>query len=122
MIFGVGCDIIKVARIASLIEKVGDKFLNRIYTKAEVDAGLKLLGEQRNNFFAKRFAAKEAVSKALGTGIGEKISFLDIEITNDANGKPLAKLEPDHLKQYKIHLSLADEDGLAIAYVVAETV
>lgn len=70
-------------------------------------------------YLAKRFAAKEAISKALGVGIGENLSFQDIEISNNDLGKPIVLLEkfPD----IKIHLSLSDEkEGLAIAFAIAE--
>lgn len=120
MIIGIGCDIVKVTRIQRLIEKVGDKFLSRIYTQKEIAMGLKLPKEKGYAYFAKRFAAKEAVSKALGTGIGEVVSFLDIEIQSAPNGKPLVILAPQRLAELKVHLSLADEDDLAIAYAIAE--
>jgi holo-[acyl-carrier protein] synthase len=122
MIVGIGCDVIKIARVVALIGKIGDKFLNRIYTKSEIEAGKRLSQGKSNDFFAKRFAAKEAVSKAIGTGIGEKLSFLDIEVLNDTNGRPLVNLAPAELKKFRIHLSLADEDGIAIAYALAEII
>lgn len=122
MIVGIGCDIVKVTRIQSLIEKVGDKFLSRIYTPGEIATGLKLPKEKSYDYFAKRFAAKEAVSKALGTGIGEAVSFLDIEIENAPSGKPCVTLAPQRFTKLRVHLSLADEDGLAIAYAIAEEI
>ena len=120
MIIGIGCDIIKIARVKALIDRIGDKFLSRIYTTAEIATGLKLSKEKGYAYFAKRFAAKEAISKALGTGIGEAIAFLDIEIENAASGKPQARLMPQRFADVTIHLSLADEKDYAIAYAVAE--
>jgi holo-[acyl-carrier protein] synthase len=122
MIVGIGCDIIKIARIQSLIERVGDKFLSRIYTQSEIATGLKLPKEKGYAYFAKRFAAKEAVSKALGTGIGEAVSFLDIEIENAASGKPMVRLVPQQFAKFSVHLTLADEDDSAIAYAIAEKI
>ena len=120
MIKGVGTDIISILRVKESLEKFGDKFAERILTENE----LKIFGSSENEskkitYLAKRFAAKEAVSKALGTGIGSSVSFHDIEISNDSNGKPLAVLKTNIAA--KIHLSLSDErDGFAIAFVVVE--
>ncbi|MCE2992197.1 MAG: holo-ACP synthase [Candidatus Jidaibacter sp.] len=122
MIVGIGCDIVKVARIQQLIERFGSKFLHRICTDLEIEASKKLAVEQNYyRYFAKRFAAKEALAKALGTGIGEFVSFLDIEIQNLPNGKPVVKLNCVNSDAFKVHLSLADEDDFAIAYVMVES-
>ena len=87
-IFGVGTDIVKVSRVKkSIRNKV---FLFRIFNKNEISKCKKMLNYP--NCFAKRFAAKEAFSKALGTGIAKGISFNEITILNEKNGKPYIKL------------------------------
>ena len=85
-IHGIGNDIIEIERIEKSIQRYGQKFLDRIFTKNEQNYCLKHHRSSRH--FAGRFAAKEAVVKALGTGIREGISWLDIEIINDNFGKP----------------------------------
>ncbi|MFN3699935.1 MAG: holo-ACP synthase [Alphaproteobacteria bacterium] len=129
MILGIGTDIIDIRRIEALLEKSGDKFIARTFTQGE-----QALARSRANggleaaAYAKRFAAKEACAKALGTAIREGIAFLDFEILNDANGKPeltlhgaakniLAQKTPQGAAA-AIHLSLSDEHPYALAYVV----
>jgi holo-[acyl-carrier protein] synthase len=87
---GVGTDIIEIGRIEKAIEKYRQRFLDRIFTEAEQRYCLKYKLSARH--FAGRFAAKEAIVKALGTGFKDGISWLDIEITNDHTGKPTVKL------------------------------
>ena len=121
-LFGVGTDIIQVNRLKkSLIKK---PFLSRIYNEEEI---LKCKRSKVNsNCFAKRFAAKEAFSKALGTGISKGISFNEIIILNEKSGKPYIKLinktkkiveRKLKKKIYKISLSIADEKDYAVAFV-----
>ena len=112
MIIGIGTDIVDIRRIEKLIEESGEKFLARIFNEEE-------RGEDTAHY-AKRFAAKEAIAKALGTGIGSKVSFKDIVITNDENGAPKAEVKNQKSK-VKIHISLSDEYPYALAYAVAET-
>ena len=83
-IIGNGVDIIKNSRINNSLKIKG--FLNRIYTKKEIQQGKKI--KNKINFYAKRFAAKEAFVKAIGTGFRYDINFNDIEIINHKNGKP----------------------------------
>ncbi|MGA8164293.1 MAG: holo-ACP synthase [Waddliaceae bacterium] len=89
---GVGTDIIEIQRIERVIDKHGEKFLNRLFTEKEQSYCLR--HQLASQHFAGRFAAKEAVAKALGTGISGGIRWLDIEIDNDANGKPQVTLSP----------------------------
>ena len=96
MILGIGNDIIEIGRIERTIERYGQKFLDRIFTQNEQQYCLMHAKSSRN--FSGRFAAKEAVVKAIGTGIREGISWLDIEITNDELGKPVVHLS-DRLNQ-----------------------
>tara|TARA_Y100000816_G_scaffold261525_1_gene218577 strand:- start:209 stop:592 length:384 start_codon:yes stop_codon:yes gene_type:complete len=121
-IFGVGTDIVKVSRIKKSLSNKA--FLSRIFDKAEIKKCQKI----RNsiNCFAKRFAAKEAFSKALGTGISKGINFKEIVILNEKSGKPFIKLldkTKKHVekklkkKKYKIFLSITDEQQYAVAFV-----
>ena len=89
-IFGIGTDIVNIKRIEKSIRMNGNRFKNKIFTKKEI-----LYCENKKNpasFYAKRFAAKEAFAKALGTGIRKNISFKNIEISNNRYGKPIIKL------------------------------
>ena len=95
-IIGNGVDIIKNSRINNSLKIKG--FLNRIFTKNEIKQGKKL--KNKINFYAKRFAAKEAFVKAIGTGFRSDINFIDIEIKNDKNGMPYISLS----KKYWIPL------------------
>ena len=113
IIIGNGVDIIKNSRINSSLKIKG--FLNRIYTKKEIQQGKKL--KNRINFYAKRFAAKEAFVKAIGTGFRSEINFIDIEIKNYKNGKPYILLSNKlknflkkkfKIRKYKVFLSLSD--------------
>lgn len=121
-IFGIGTDIIKISRIKKSIQK--KSFLKRLYHNDEI----KRCKKTKNllNCLAKRFAAKEAFSKALGTGISKGINFNEIVILNEKNGKPFIKLlkktkknvnKKLKKKNYKILLSLTDEDNYAVAFV-----
>lgn len=129
MIIGIGTDLTNINRIEKTIARFGARFKNRVFTKAEQEKA-----ESRPHniaaTYAKRWAAKEACSKALGTGIRMGISWQDIAITNNASGKPiinvtgwaqerlLAMTPPKH--QAVIHLSLTDDMPWAQAFVVIE--
>ncbi len=99
MIQGLGTDIIEIDRIRDAIERHGLHFLNRLFSQKEQDYcyGFKDASPR----FAGRFAAKEAIVKALGTGFGEEVSWHDIEIVNDNLGKPLVHLSEALKKKYK---------------------
>jgi holo-[acyl-carrier protein] synthase len=119
MIYGIGCDIVEIARIEKLHSDSGEKFLNKIFTKKEIELAPNDT-EQKIAYLAKRFAAKEAFSKALGTGIGDEISFKEIEILNDKKGKPYINILSEKHQNFKINLSLSDEKMYAAAFVVLE--
>lgn len=121
MISGIGCDIVSVGRIQMLMDDYGQRFLNKIFTITEVRDGMSRASDARAAFFAKRFAAKEAVSKSFGTGIGEHIDFKDIEVLNDDKGKPLIKLHK-HYEGVVAHVSLSDDGEYAIAYAILEKI
>lgn len=128
MIVGVGIDIVKTSRISSLLKEFGSKFESRVFTESEITiANNKTDLKIKTSYYAKRFAAKEAFSKAIGLGIGRGINFTDIEIINDQNGKPKIKLTnkaKEFLQKnfnhnnFKIDLSLTDEEELAQAIVI----
>jgi holo-[acyl-carrier protein] synthase len=123
-----GTDIFEVARSAEAIERHGQRYLERLFTPAELTAGLKR--RDPTTYFARRFAAKEACVKALGTGITGSVRWLDIEIVNDPHGAPRISLAGGALRRMKrlaprglavaIHVSLATAHGVAIATVVVE--
>jgi len=121
MTIAIGTDIVEIQRIASALERQGDKFVQRILTKSEI-----VEYQARGNsvaFLAKRFAAKEAIAKALGTGIGRGISFQQLIVSNNSDGAPQVELQAnaaERLKQLggsKVLLSLSDEKNYALAYV-----
>ncbi len=114
MIAGIGTDIIEIDRIRESIEKHGSHFLDRLFSKKEQDYCHKYKDSAPH--FAGRFAAKEAIGKALGTGFGAELSFLDIEIINDESGKPVVLLE----KELKIHLSISHCNSFATATAIWE--
>ena len=95
---GLGNDIIEIERIRSSIERHGLHFLNRVFTQAEQDYCYKF--QDPAPHFAGRFAAKEAIAKALGTGFGAHLSWHDIEILNDEHGKPIAHLSAAVKQKY----------------------
>ena len=121
-IYGVGTDIVEVKRINKLIKK--KTLLKKLFNTKEITKCLKI--KNSSNCFAKRFAAKEAFSKALGTGFTKGVSFNEIIILNEKNGKPYIKLldrtktivkKRIIKKNYKISLSLSDEKNYAVAFV-----
>ena len=116
MINGVGVDIIEIARIKKAVLKYGQSFLKKVYTPSEI-LYCQLLKSYRYPELAVRFAAKEAYSKAIGTGIGG-ISWLDIEVVNNKRGKPLIAVKGKVNK--KVHVSLSHSRDQAIAFVVIE--
>ncbi|NCY24745.1 MAG: holo-ACP synthase [Alphaproteobacteria bacterium] len=135
MIVGTGNDITDIRRIEKSLEQFGARFENRVFTPAEQQkahsrdkAGARTVAAT----YAKRFAAKEACAKALGTGLSRGVFWRDMEVINDASGKPtmqlsggaaaqLARLLPPGA-QAAIHLSLTDEYPLAQAQVIIEAI
>ena len=124
-IFGIGTDIVNIKRMEKSLRRNGDAFKKRIFSKNEI-----MYCERKKNpstFYAKRFAAKEALSKALGTGIRKGIIFKNIEIYNDNFGKPSIQLKGStanflkkkiKTKKYSIYLSLSDDLPWAQATVI----
>ncbi|HWT28704.1 MAG TPA: holo-ACP synthase [Methylophilaceae bacterium] len=124
MIFGIGTDIVEVARIEDSLARFGDAFAQRILTEQEWLSFQQ--SKTQGRFLAKRFAAKEAFAKALGTGLREPATFQNIGITHDDLGKPVLDLAPplqkllDKKGIVQQHLSISDEKALAAAFVVLE--
>ncbi len=124
MIFGIGTDIISVARIESAVDRHGDAFAKRILSTHEY---LELSSQiHPARFLAKRFAAKEAFAKATGQGLRHPVSLQRITVSHDALGKPMFVFDEslaDHLTKLGIarhHLSLSDEKDTAVAFVILE--
>jgi holo-[acyl-carrier protein] synthase len=125
MIFGIGTDIVEVTRIEASINQFGDEFAKRILADSEFSSYLK--SQIKPRFLAKRFAAKEAFSKALGTGLRAPCTFQNIAVSHDDLGKPILLLA-DELQAFlstknitQTHISVSDEKYLAAAFVVLET-
>ena len=125
MIYGVGTDIVCIDRIQKIILKNREGFIKRVLTEHEQA----LFANKADSaaFCAKRFAAKEAFSKALGTGIGKVVSFQDLTVRNNENGKPHF-IPSEKLRLYLLekgikqaHLSISDESQNAVAFVILET-
>ena len=125
MIFGIGTDIVRVARIQQDLERFGERFAERILTASEMREFRATAGKA--NFLARRFAAKEAAVKALGTGFSQGVQLHDIEVSHDAQGKPLLEFRGrarEFMQKHAItvsHVSLADEEDNAVAFVTLET-
>lgn len=128
MIRGIGCDVVEVSRVADVISKHGERFVERLLTENErpLYRKRKALGDSHAfAFVASRWAVKEAVSKALGTGIAEDVTFQSMEVMHNAKGAPLM-LFKDPLKERLmqeglfVHVSITDEKSVVAAFAVAE--
>ena len=124
MIYGVGTDLVDINRVKKILSKNRDGFVKRVLSEHE--QALFTNKADSAAYCAKRFAAKEAFAKALGTGIGKTVSFQDLTIRNNENGKPHF-IPSEKLRLYLLekgikqaHLSISDESQNAIAFVVLE--
>ncbi len=124
MIYGNGIDIIDINRIRRVIDKYGNRFKNRCFSDNEIERSDNRLNSVES--YAKRYAAKEACAKALGTGLARGVFWKDIEVVNNKYGKPFIKLHGkakdifrnmDKASDTKIEVSLSDEKKYAIANV-----
>ena len=122
-----GVDIVKNSRISKALKK--NNFKNKIFSNSEIEQSKKY--KNKTNYFAKRFAAKEAFYKALGTGVRYNFSFKDVTIKNNKLGKPYIIINNNlkkkilkllKLKKMKIHLSLSDEKKYSIAFVILDKI
>ena len=124
MIIGTGIDIIDIRRIKKTIKKYGERFKKRCFLNNEINISEKRL--HSINSYAKTYAAKEACSKALGTGLTRGIFWKDIEVSNNKYGKPIINLHNNAIKRincmtkknYHIEVSISDEKNYAIANVI----
>jgi holo-[acyl-carrier protein] synthase len=119
-VIAVGVDLIEISRIEAMVERYGDRFLERVYTEGEL-----AYAAGRLSALAARWAAKEAAAKALGTGIGQ-VAFRELEVVCDAQGKPELWLHGNaarlaaHLNLGQFALSLSHTADYALAFVVAQ--
>lgn len=133
MIIGTGNDLIDIRRIEKTLARHGQRFIDRCFTPAEIEKAERRRGAGTHGAtYAKRFAAKEACVKALGTGFAAGVYMRDIGVVNDAAGRPTLELSGGALARLRalvpagmvpvIHLTLTDEPPLAQAYVIIEAV
>ena len=125
-ILGIGVDVIQNKRIQSLI--TNKDFINRTYGPNEVRFSKKI--SNKTNYFAKRFAAKEALAKSLGTGFRDNLNFKDIEVLNDKVGKPyflkskkisVIIRKKFKVKKFDLFLSISDEKDYSVAFTILQT-
>ena len=124
-IFGVGVDIIKNSRIKKLLKNKA--FIKKVFSKNEIKNSTK--HKDKTSYFSKRFAAKEALMKAVGTGFRYNVNFKDISVINNKLGKPQiiitnsikkVLINKSNLKKFRIFLSLSDEKNYSIAFVIVQ--
>ena len=124
MIVGIGTDVASIERIAGVLERHGERFVNRVLTADERRRFERT--KKKASHLAKRWAAKEAFSKAIGTGIHAPFTWQSISVGRDPKGKPLLVPSPamaKHLETLGVtrsHVSLTDDAGVAVAFVVLE--
>lgn len=125
MIFGIGTDIVEYARIEKMWARYGDRFAERVLSERELPEFR--VHDDRARLLAKRFAAKEALAKAVGSGLRHPVSLRRISVVHDGIGKPVLQFDDvlgSHLAQLGInghHLSISDERNMVVAFVVLET-
>lgn len=133
MLIGIGSDILDTRRLGKVLERFGERFTKRCFTEVERAKAERRRGAGTHiDTYAKRFAAKEACSKALGTGFSHGVFMKDIGVVNDANGKPNLILTGGALERLRsmipqgkaaqIHVTLTDEPPMVQAYVIIEAV
>jgi holo-[acyl-carrier protein] synthase len=125
VIAGIGSDVVHIDRVQRVLDRYGDRFVDRILTAEEKVRFQRT--RAKANHLAKRFAAKEAFSKAIGTGIRSPFRWHSITVTRDSRGKPMLKPD-DKMAQYlattgvtHFHVSLTDDADIAMAFVVLES-
>jgi holo-[acyl-carrier protein] synthase len=124
-ILGIGVDIVSNLRVKKSIKN--NSFINRVFSKSEIYQSKK--NQNKSNYFSKRFAAKEAFMKALGTGFRYNVNFKDISVINNKEGKPELKIINNikkllisrfKVKKFNLFISLSDEKNYSIAFVVIQ--
>jgi holo-[acyl-carrier protein] synthase len=124
MIAGIGVDIVDIARIQALLDRYGERFLRRVFTEAETAYAMR--GVNKAERLAGRFAVKESVMKALGTGKSHGILWRDVETVRGRNGRPEVHLHGQAVKLFKVrgggavHASITHDGGKAMAFVILE--
>ena len=123
MIHGIGTDIVAVERLRGLWERHGERSLTKLLAPAEMPAFAR--APDKGRFLAKRFAAKEAFAKALGTGVRSPATLPAIAVSHDELGKPMLQFSPELAsllasRCLTAHLSISDEADYAVAYVILE--
>jgi holo-[acyl-carrier protein] synthase len=124
LIIGIGTDLVEIARVASALDRFGERFARKVLVPREYERFA--AHRKPAAYLAKRFAAKEALSKALGTGIRHPVNWQNIGVVNRASGQPYFELS-EALADFvssrgisAVHVSLTDERGMAAAFVVLE--
>lgn len=128
MIYGIGVDLIEIARIEAACARFGERFAQRVLTERELERyrARRARSEVRGiAFLATRFAAKEAISKALGLGMRMPMTWRAVEVVNDPSGRPVAFAHGElrafmQSRRLRLHVSLTDERSMATAYAIAE--
>lgn len=129
MIFGIGTDLIEIERVRAVDSRHGERFAERILGSRELERyrSRRARSEERGiKYLATRFAAKEAISKALGLGMRQPMTWRAVEIVNDAAGRPVPFISGVELRKFaerrrlRLHVSVTDERGYAMAYAIAE--
>ena len=125
-VLGIGVDIVENKRINSLIKN--DKFVKRVFSKNEIISSKKII--KKVSFFAKRFAAKESLAKALGTGFRNNLNLKDVEILNDNLGQPYYLKNKKinslikkrfNINKFNLFLSISDEKGYSVAFTILQS-
>ena len=125
MIVGIGTDVVEIGRVARALERWGERFVQRILTAEE---RVRFDGtKEKASHLAKRFAAKEAFAKAIGSGIRSPFRWHSVRLARDARGKPLLEAASGEMARHLVdlgvtssHVSLTDDAGVAVAFVVLE--
>ena len=126
-ILGIGVDIVENKRFKNLVKNIN--FIKRTFGKKEIKLSQKVLN--KSNYYSKRFAAKEAFAKSLGTGFRNNLNLIDIEILNDKKGKPYYNRSKKinnlifkifKIKKYNLFLSISDEKNYSIAFTIIQAI
>jgi len=120
MVVGIGTDIVEIIRIQNSYDKYGERFLKKVFTPTEIEY-CEQFGAKKFLNYSARFAAKEAFSKAIGTGFSQGFKFLEVGVRNEKSGKPFFELTGSAFEKYKdfvFELSLSHSDNYSVAFVV----
>jgi holo-[acyl-carrier protein] synthase len=129
MIFGIGTDMVEIARIRAADTRFGERFAQRVLGELEIERFRQRRARSEHRgiaYLATRFAAKEAVSKALGLGMRMPMTWRAVEIVNDPSGRPVARISSGALRAFaerhrlRLHVSVTDERDYAMATAIAE--